>query len=80
MYRELISWLGLFTSQKDTLSFISKRIQQQPQLPTPTPGDKSGASGVTSSNAADTDRSMAKKEREKKKDETIFGYLKGLVD
>jgi hypothetical protein len=60
------------------LSFISKRIQQQPQLP-PTAGDKSGAS-VPGGNAGETDRSIAKREREKKKDETIFGYLKGLVD
>mgnify|MGYP006893253579 CR=1 FL=1 len=28
MYRELISWLGLFTSQKETLTFISKRVSQ----------------------------------------------------
>ena len=30
MYRELISWLGLFTSHKETLSFISKRVAQNP--------------------------------------------------
>jgi hypothetical protein len=26
MFRELISWLGLFTSDKETLSLISKKI------------------------------------------------------
>jgi len=30
MYRELLSWIGLFTSQKDLLKFISKRDQNQP--------------------------------------------------
>jgi hypothetical protein len=35
MYRELLSWIGLFTSQKDLLKFISKRDQNhQPSTTT----------------------------------------------
>jgi hypothetical protein len=69
MYRELISWLGLFTSTKETLNFISKRVQQ-PHMAQPS--DNSAQSAEQSKEA--------RRERDKKKDETIFGYLKGLVD
>jgi hypothetical protein len=48
MYRELISWLGLFTSQKETLTFISKRVtsnqlQAQGSGASMTQGDKHSA-------------------------------------
>lgn len=73
MYRELISWLGLFTSQKETLTFISKRVAQNnqgghnPSVSQPPGGQESGPR-------------VDRKDKDRRKDETIFGYLKGLVD
>lgn len=76
MYRELISWLGLFTSQNETLNFISKRGMSQNQQ---VPNSGSAVAGNSVASAA-SQAALPKKEREKKKDETIFGYLRGLVD
>lgn len=77
MYRELISWLGLFTSQKETLTFIAKRLTSQyHQGQSSQDKDGKHQQSVVSS-ASGTAKA---KDREKKKDETIFGYFKGLVD